>query len=158
MKIISHRGNLNGCDPKTENTVDAIVSAIERGFDVEIDVWFLNNSFYLGHDSPCYKIDANFLTNPVLWCHAKNKEALEKMLDLKVHCFWHENDRMTITSRGIVWCYPSNYSRKGVTVVFGDKIIPIPKESIGICTDYPQIWDTYTRLTAIHTSTLKGEE
>ena len=38
-KIISHRGNLNGIDPNNENNPLIIKRALNRGFEVEIDVW-----------------------------------------------------------------------------------------------------------------------
>lgn len=47
MKIISHRGNLNGRNVFTENSVESINLALKHGFDVEIDVWYKNNNWYL---------------------------------------------------------------------------------------------------------------
>lgn len=46
MKIISHRGNLNGPSPKTENTPEQIDFALKKGFDVEIDLWKINDKFF----------------------------------------------------------------------------------------------------------------
>ena len=48
MKIISHRGNLSGPDPKQENKPSQIINAIQKGYEVEIDVWFKDKKFYLG--------------------------------------------------------------------------------------------------------------
>ena len=56
MFFISHRGNLEGPIRSEENKIDYINNAINQNFDVEIDVWFKNNNFYLGHDEPQYKI------------------------------------------------------------------------------------------------------
>lgn len=39
------------------------MKAIESGFDVEIDVWFKNDKFYLCHDKPCFEVDTKFLKN-----------------------------------------------------------------------------------------------
>ena len=50
-KIISHRGNLIGVKPECENNPTYIDQAIAEGFDVEIDVWFIDGEFFLGHDS-----------------------------------------------------------------------------------------------------------
>ena len=44
-KIISHRGNLNGGVPNKENNPKYVLSSIEKGFETEIDVWFLNNQY-----------------------------------------------------------------------------------------------------------------
>ena len=38
MKIIAHRGLLNGKDEKLENRPDTFKKALEAGFDVEVDV------------------------------------------------------------------------------------------------------------------------
>jgi hypothetical protein len=135
MKIISHRGNLIGPNDVRENTISYICEAIDAGYDVEIDVWYLDGDFYLGHDIPEHKIPFSFLQKKELWCHAKNIQALIKMLDLNIHCFWHETDKITLTSKNIPWCYPKNYIETGITVV-KDKELPTQK-IFGICTDYP---------------------
>jgi hypothetical protein len=79
---------------------------------VEVDVWLKDGKFYLGHDEPKYKVDESFLENFRIICHAKNVEALHKMLSNKeIHCFWHEGDYCTITSKGWVWKYPEIYNK-----------------------------------------------
>jgi hypothetical protein len=47
MLFISHRGNINGADPTKENSPQYIEEALQKNFEVEVDVRFLNNSFYL---------------------------------------------------------------------------------------------------------------
>ena len=47
MKIISHRGNLNGENPNLENTKQYIDTAMNEGFDVEVDLWNIDNKYYL---------------------------------------------------------------------------------------------------------------
>jgi hypothetical protein len=136
LKIISHRGNVDGSNKNTENYPRQIVKVLNLGFFVEIDVWFLSKKYFLGHDEPNYEVSKDFLLNEHLWCHAKNKEAFEEMLDDNIHCFWHENDKYTLTSKGIPWCFPNNYHKNGITVLFGKDKIP-PKNIGGICTDYP---------------------
>lgn len=142
MKIISHRGNLKGREPEKENHPEFIRKAHEAGFEVEIDVWYENGVFLLGHDVPQYAVAESWLTERmgVLWCHAKCSNSLYKMLELGLHCFWHQSDRFTLTSRGIPWCYPNNYIINGVTVVFDDDYVLIPDKVLGICTDYPLDW------------------
>ena len=62
MKLISHRGNLIGADPGKENRPSYIKSALKLGYDVEIDVWNLNGTWFLGHDDPSYELaDIKFL-------------------------------------------------------------------------------------------------
>ena len=60
MIFISHRGNLSGPNPKLENSINYINEALKK-FDVEIDLWFHQRKFYLGHDMPQYEVDINFL-------------------------------------------------------------------------------------------------
>lgn len=136
IKIISHRGNLNGIDPNNENNPLIIKRALNSGFEVEIDVWCVDKKYFLGHDEPKYEVSKDFLLDDRLWCHAKNKEAFEEMLGDNIHCFWHENDKYTLTNRGIPWCFPDNYHKNGITVIFGKNTIP-PKNIGGICTDCP---------------------
>ena len=47
MFFSSHRGNLQGAEPHRENTERQIVRCINLGFDVEIDLWYLNNTYWL---------------------------------------------------------------------------------------------------------------
>ena len=82
MHFISHRGNISGPNPKLENSVDYIELAIKNGFEVEVDIWFKNNDFYLGHDSPLYKIEKNFLKRDKIWCHAKNFKAFDNLIEI----------------------------------------------------------------------------
>jgi hypothetical protein len=138
MKIIAHRGNLNGPDIENENNPKKIDLAISENFDAEIDVWYVNSSFFLGHDRPLFKIDYKWLTDRSnnLWCHAKNFEAIVQLSkEKKINYFWHENDKMTLTSMGIPWCYPENFIENGVTVSLEKKINNI--NLFGVCTDYP---------------------
>ena len=103
MIKIAHRGNLYGKDPTRENKPEYILKAISKGFDVEVDVWYEDQSWYLGHDEPIYKIGKDFLVSEMLWCHAKNKQALYQMSKLKdVHYFWHQEDNYTIPFEVIV--------------------------------------------------------
>ena len=83
MKLISHRGNIDGPNIERENEPLYIFEALEKKFDVEIDVWWKENQFWLGHDKPQYCVKKEFLQNKKLWCHAKNIEALNKMLEDK---------------------------------------------------------------------------
>ena len=135
MKIISHRGNLVGQDISWENHPDYIKAAVSIGFDVEIDVWYISGTLFLGHDSPQYSINENFLKDLPLWCHAKNIEALEYMVNANLHCFWHETDKFTLTSEGIIWTYPGQITGNHSVIVTNE---PLSTNKIfGVCTDYP---------------------
>ena len=66
MKFISHRGNLNGPIQEYENHPEYILEALKKGFNVEIDVRVKNDTFYLGHDFPKYKINRKKTCDKVL--------------------------------------------------------------------------------------------
>jgi len=139
MILISHRGNLNG-PSKEENHPEHIIKAVNAGFDVEIDVWVINNDYFLGHDEPRYKTNVDFLSNDRFWCHAKNADALCKMIEDSIHCFWHANDDASITSRGHIWCNPGKHFKNSIMVDFGAPRDLDPSEIKGICTDIPLLW------------------
>ena len=107
MKLISHRGNLEGKINDLENKPDYILDALNKGFEVEVDIWYHKKKLYLGHDEPLYKTDLLFLGDNRLWCHAKNREALEHLLQYEVRTFWHQEDDYTITSDKIIWQFPT---------------------------------------------------
>lgn len=136
MVVIAHRGNLNGPNPAQENSPDYIQRAIDAGFDVEIDVWVMDDGVYLGHDTAQYKVPADYLRNPSFWCHAKNFEALEFMLnEPDIHCFWHETDKFTITTEGVIWTFPDQITGKYSVLVTNEPING--KDIFGVCTDFP---------------------
>lgn len=141
MKFISHRGNINGPELKTENTPKQILNCIDLGLDVEIDVWVLENKLFLGHDEALTEIPLSFLkeNKTFLWCHAKNFHALKLMHENNIHCFWHQQDDYTLTSKKFIWTYPkiNSFSYDSVLVVI--KPEDLKKEMsccYGICTDY----------------------
>jgi hypothetical protein len=136
---ISHRGNLDGRVINSENSPDYISNALSKGYEVEIDVWFVSDSFYLGHDEPLYLINEEFLENESLWCHAKNEDAFHKMLqNSKIHCFWHQTDDYTLTSKGICWVFPNKKVNENSIWVLPEHTIykNITINCLGICSDY----------------------
>ena len=145
MILISHRGNLEGRVSDMENHPNYIRDALNKGFEVEIDVWYKDNDWYLGHDEPQYHINFNWLRNKKLWCHAKNIEALNLMLDDEIHCFWHQEDDITLTSCGFMWTYPGKQlTPKSIAVLpelnNDNSITMLPKNILGICSDFIQIY------------------
>ena len=136
--LISHRGNVDG-KTTNENKPTYIKRALRLGYDVEIDVWFHQHGFYLGHDEPQYRVDESFLENSKLWCHAKNIDALNKMMDnKKIHCFWHQEDDVTLTSKGYLWTYPGKeLTEKSIAVALNKKAFKwVTNLVAGVCSDY----------------------
>jgi len=136
MILISHRGNINGRISEMENNPTYIYNALNKEFEVEIDVWYKDGGWYLGHDKPEYHINLDYLRNKKLWCHAKNIEALTLMLENNIHCFWHQEDDVTLTSCGFIWTFPGRKLTEKSICVLPEKIDEIPKDCIGICSDY----------------------
>ncbi len=137
MILIAHRGNINGKNPKMENSPVYLWEAIHNGYNVEADVWY-DNGWWLGHDKPIYKIDTTSLH--YFWCHAKNSEALELLSNSNnpnYNYFWHQEDTYTLTSNGYVWVYPTKQLLTG-------SICVLPEQGSnddihicgGICSDY----------------------
>ena len=142
MIFISHRGNINGINKKFENNPTYIQSAINKGYNVEIDVWY-KDAFFLGHDKPQFKVSHKFLENKKFWCHAKNLEALEKLQKIKTKYYWHQEDDYALTSKGYIWTFPNkSLSYNSICVkpeVYKEKPI---LDCAGICTDFPIKYET----------------
>ena len=135
MYLISHRGNINGIQLENENKPDYLNLALDKGFDVEVDVRFEYNKFFLGHDNSQYEIDKNFLLNKKVWCHAKNYEALLALDKINAHYFWHQEDDYTITNKGFIWVYPGKPLLKNCIAVLPESFEQELNNCHGICTD-----------------------
>ncbi len=137
MFLISHRGNISGPNKQDENNPEYIKKALIRGFDCEIDVWFLNQQWFLGHDNPQYKIKQQFLHQDGLWIHAKNLCALSKLAPLDVNYFWHQEDSYTLTSNKYIWTYPGFELSKRSICVMPETISDfVMTDCAGICSDF----------------------
>ena len=136
MIKISHRGNINGRIEEAENRPDYIEDALRLGYDVEVDVWFLDGKFYLGHDEALYVTSKLFLSNPRLWVHCKNVDAVLELKHSKVHYFWHENDTIALTSQGFIWAYPGKQPIKNSIAVMPELHNDDLSICVGICSDY----------------------
>ncbi len=109
MKIICHRGNTSGPDPKNENRPEVIDYCFQKWYDIEIDLWAYKNDLYLGHDEPSYPIQMDYLLpmKTRLWIHCKNLQASSKLFKHRdFNYFLHDRDDYTLTSQGFVWTYP----------------------------------------------------
>ena len=138
MIFISHRGNLHGKTKERENDPFYISEALDMGFDVEVDVRRVEEKWFLGHDEPEYRVDKLFLENKRIWCHAKDIHTLECLLHIDCHCFWHQTDDVTLTSKNYIWTYPTKQLSPSSIAVMPEvanyKIVELKKCS-GICSD-----------------------
>ena len=151
MKIIAHRANICGPNNKNENKLSSIRKCIELGFEVEIDIRFLEGHLYLGHDHPKDIITKKELLeiNSNVWIHCKNLKAICYFLqiDEKFNFFWHDKDSYTLTSKGYIWAYPGKKLSQECICVLPETdnslkdIKSLMKRNIsGICTDYPNLF------------------
>ena len=141
MKIISHRGNLEGPCPE-ENSSALISKALEAGYEVEIDVRSIEGKMYLGHDTPDEEVDVSFINRYDFWVHAKNLEAMHALTEGYFRCnyFWHQQDDFALTSGKYIWTYPGKETcNKTILVALTKEEVDtaIEKKPFAICTDYP---------------------
>ena len=139
MIYIAHRGNVKGINTELENQPQYILNAIKLGYDVEVDVRYVKNHWFLGHDHPDYEVDVDFLYNPNIWCHAKNIEAFDVMLEKGIHCFWHENDKYTLTSKGYIWAFPQSSLTAKSICLMPEQTNQDYSNAYGVCSDIVEL-------------------
>ena len=141
MLFISHRANTNGPKSSLENTEGYIKAALNKRYFVEVDVWKIKDNWFLGHDGPQYATTEEFISQPFLLLHAKNLEAFKSMLSLELHCFWHQEDFYTLTSRGIIISYPGCASGED-TICMQPELLSMDTVSnaYAICSDYVDLF------------------
>jgi hypothetical protein len=152
MRIISHRGNLQGKNPERENHPDYIKESLAAGFECEVDIWYVDKEFYLGHDKPSYKIDEykTFEYSEILklWFHCKDIVTLYQLLysGCDGYVFLHNLDDCAIAINSEQWSYLWTYPSKSLT---NRSIAVLPEwdlnwdihEAHGVCTDFPLKYD-----------------
>lgn len=142
MILISHRGNITGKVESYENDPQYIDVAISKGYDVEVDIWYVNGEFFLGHDIPQYKINIDWIDSRShkLWIHCKNIEVLSffNEQEYDINYFWHQSDVATLTSKKYIWVYPGKQPIKNSISVMPELYNDDISKCLGICSDYIQ--------------------
>jgi hypothetical protein len=149
MILIAHRGNINGKNPELENSITYINEAIKLEYNVEVDVWMINGVLFLGHDKPQYKITLHWLDENIdyLWVHCKNLQAIEWFnITNQYNYFWHQEDTVTLTSKGYIWAYPGNQPIKKSIAVLPELNNENVYECLGICSDYIQEYKNFLKI------------
>ena len=148
MKLIAHRGNINGPNPLEENRPEYIEKAIELGYDVEIDIRYEPNvdGLYLGHDDSQYVVNWLWLSKykENLWIHCKNIESLSEfsLESNGYNYFWHQEDYYTLTSKNYIWTYPGKTYKKNSVIVMPEWEKSVNWDKLkasncyAICSDY----------------------
>jgi hypothetical protein len=143
MKLISHRGNLSGPEPLNENRIPFIQAAIDKGYDVEIDVRLLDR-LYLGHDAPDYPVDLSWLIDRKdrLWVHTKNFAAMSFLIDYDLRVFYHQHEKHTVIGNTKnIWSHDiEEASEKSVIPLISMDDVSrnrgIKTRFHGVCSDY----------------------
>lgn len=151
LKLIAHRGNIDGRQPTQENHPAYIDRAIHLGYDVEVDVWSKEGifAFWLGHDEPTHPIDFSFLEKRIqfLWVHCKCPLSLYLMREYlpQARYFFHQTDDYTITSWQDIWCYPGKAAYGSHAIILLPEqwmeLDQVPKycqstKAAGVCSDH----------------------
>ena len=64
--------------------------------------------------------------------------------DIPFNYFFHDRDKFTVTSKGIIWCYPKEPYNENCIILMPEWYTDVSKfdtlknyNALGICTDYP---------------------
>jgi hypothetical protein len=144
MILISHRGNTEGPILEKENSPDYIDNAIKNNLIVEVDISYLKNKFFLGHDHTDYLINEKWILqrkNNILF-HCKNLKSCVNLhkLDKNIFMFCHSSDPYVIMSNGGIWVHDINLELNEdcyIPLISQKDIDAYNKRTVaGICTDY----------------------
>jgi hypothetical protein len=143
LKLIAHRGLLEGPNGDLENNPEQITRSRSLGYDSEIDLWRIQGALWLGHDSPRYQINEQFLYTIHAWIHAKNIDALYWLTTTNnsLKYFWHQGDDCTLTSNNYIWTYPEKpLNERSIRLMpeWHDPEFKTVKDNVcyAICTDH----------------------
>jgi hypothetical protein len=114
QQFIAHRGNVEGRVAADENKPEKIEALNRKGIACEIDVWYTDGKYWLGHDAPETEISFEWLMDhlPLRLIHCKHHEALDKLhrecgrLGYNVNLFYHTVEDYALTSRGHIIVHP----------------------------------------------------
>lgn len=136
---ILHRGLMYGPDKRMENNEDMLRKRIEDGWNVEIDIWYVDAKLMLGHDGPTVELrDETLLEHRNTWVHCKNLDAAAYCnTKPNIHFFVHDTDMAVLTSKGYIWCYPGNKAGPTSVCVLPELVgITDTSDVSAVCSDY----------------------
>jgi hypothetical protein len=147
VKLIAHRGNISGPNSDEENNPSYIDTALKMSYDVEIDLRYEDQKFYLGHDQAQYKVSQIWLIERKnnLWIHCKDLNSLSALSETEIdfNYFWHQNDDFTLTSKNYIWTYPGKQFSLNSIIVVPESNTPLENlidildyDCFGVCSDY----------------------
>lgn len=118
-EFVAHRGLYNMDYP--ENSPDAILNTLNRGYDVEVDIRYHEKRFYMGHDTPDYLLPLDVLlasqqNKTTVYFHAKDALTyfkFERILATELNnfnyldLFYHTTEDFVMTAKHKAWIHPS---------------------------------------------------
>lgn len=103
MLVYAHRGNLTGSISENENTIGQIKRALAKNVNVEVDVFYINDILYLGHDKPQEKIEKEFLKNNRILTHAKDIQTMFYLSQFReINSFIQKDENISVSTHGNV--------------------------------------------------------
>ncbi|MFN7656536.1 MAG: hypothetical protein ACK5OW_01980, partial [bacterium] len=78
------------------------------GYEVEIDLRYICDKFYLGHDTPDYEVSETWLKlrKEKLWIHCKDLDSANKLIEIGGFMFFcHNSDPYVLTSNKFIWVH-----------------------------------------------------
>ena len=145
MKLISNRGNTNGANAEFENTQPYIQEAINKGYDVKIDLWVKDGKLHLGTDEAKIQLDIDWLerNHRKLWLQCRDIEVISKFTELdsrgsNIHFFWHDSNKISLTNRGYMWCESGEVVPGGI--VYQPGYVDTVKGFYGVCSDNIELY------------------
>ena len=132
MILIAHRGNTEGPCPESENRPDYLISAVAKGFYVEVDVWLQENKLFLGHDGPQYPTTLQFLSNPMFMGVVRMSTVVSFVAMSIAAYFYFRQPKVDAFSQDVVqevkkvtWPARTNVYKSTIVVVIGVVIIAV---------------------------------
>jgi 3-deoxy-D-manno-octulosonate 8-phosphate phosphatase (KDO 8-P phosphatase) len=91
-----------------ENSPGYILNAA-KNFSVEIDVWYIDNKYFLGHDKPQYEVDKFFLFKERFLIHAKSMETFFELSKYsQIETFFQSQDDISMTTKNRIVIHGRN--------------------------------------------------
>ena len=146
MKLISHRGNINGVEPSKENDPSYIDLALES-YEVEIDIRLVKNEFMLGHDLGQYLVTKDWLQDRAkkLWVHCKDYQSFSSLCETNIKAFYHSVEPcVAVRNSDLIWCHRlADADHNSIVPLLEVNSLLLRKSLNGgngvgaICSDYP---------------------
>lgn len=146
MILISHRGNTERRYSLYENEPNYIDLALIEGYDVEVDVRYIGDKLFLGHDEPQYEVSIEWFRERKnnVWIHCKNipsfiffNEECKKAGNMQEFIYFaHDKDFGALTSNGYIWLMYGFQPMKNTIAVLPEIYNEDVSKCVGVCSDY----------------------